>query len=329
MSELVLGIIATGMVGIQSLLLARAARVRTGIDALVVVLLMVMMIAMLLGPAYLYLTTLVFTLADLVWWEIAVFSGGGMMPVPILIAAKYFTEGDPERSGPLPLAGLLEHGPTLRGAYVGLLIVSEVLMGWTFNLASGLVSLSAGYSFEAVAEGIGLSLTTYWFVFTMAGEMFVTLYALWGTLKRDLANVFAVQAFVMLFTPTALQLRGPPETLWFCLEAVAMTGLVALLARYAKRRDRDARVARYLGFFIVSNAAMMVGLVWWLASGRTLGVALLMLLETGVYFYGILGSSNDGQPASSGIGVPSRSHESSARLISGDPWREGRGCLAC
>jgi len=48
--------------------------------------------------------------------------------------------------------------------------VGEFLMGRTFNLASGLMLLSIGYSVVGVAKQLEYSLTAYPFVFTMVGE---------------------------------------------------------------------------------------------------------------------------------------------------------------
>ena len=132
------------MVAFISWLITRSAKARTGIDNVVLLLLLAMMVAMLIGPAYLYLATLNFTLGDVAIWEIAVFMSVGMMPVGVLLFAQYWMEGDEERKGPLPLSNLLRHASGSGRPYIILLLLSEVLMGWTFDLASGLVPLSQG-----------------------------------------------------------------------------------------------------------------------------------------------------------------------------------------
>ena len=76
------------MVAFISLLLTRAVKTKDGIDTAIILLLLGMMVAMLLGPAYLYLTTLGFGISDVVIWEIAVFMTLGMMPAAGLTAAK-------------------------------------------------------------------------------------------------------------------------------------------------------------------------------------------------------------------------------------------------
>ena len=61
-----------------------------------------MMVAMLIGPAYLYLATLNFTIGDVAIWEIAVFMSVGMMPGGVLLFAQYWMEGDLRGRGRSP-----------------------------------------------------------------------------------------------------------------------------------------------------------------------------------------------------------------------------------
>jgi len=285
-------LIAVIMTLILSLLLTKSATVKTGIDTVIVTLLLVMMIVMLIGPAYLYLTTFQMTVGDVVEWEIGVFSSIGMIPIICLQTAKFVILTDPERAGkPLPLTGVLDHIGTLRTSYVVLLVLSEVLMGWTFNIAAGIVTLASGYSFADVLSEISYSITTYWFVFTMVGEMFLTIFVLRRMIQVDMLRLLGLQALVMLVTPTALPLQAW-ETYSFYVEAGAMTAVVAFAILYARRRaEGDGRPARYLVFFIVANTLMMVGLLWWLVSGETWILAPVLLLETVAYFDAVLTGS--------------------------------------
>jgi hypothetical protein len=272
------------MVAFISLLLTRAVKARDGIDASIILLFLGMMVGMLLGPAYLYLTTLGFGISDVVIWEIAVFMTLGMMPAAGLTAAKFVLMGEPDRKGPPPLSALLNHASALRASYISLLVLSEFLMGWTFNLASGLIGLSAGYSVVDVAKELEYSLTTYWFVFTMVGEMGFTLFALRKTLRPGLLKILVIQGVVMFLTPTALSSRVW-ETYTFYLEAVVMIGLVVFAIDYLRRtKERDRPMLSYLGSFVIANAVMMVGLLLWLVDGDSLLLALSLVAETAIYF---------------------------------------------
>ncbi len=290
-----LGPAALLMVAFISWVLTRTVKAKTGIDVAIVLMLLGTMVAMLAGPAYLYLTTLGFGISDVVIWEIAVFMSGGMIPIFGLTAARVIFDTDPDRSGPPPLSGLLDHMAGLRWVYILLLVLSEFLMGWTFNLASGLIGLSAGYSLTDVANEIQYSLTSYWFVFTMVGEMAFTLFALRRALRPDLLKILAIQAAVMFLTPTALGSKAW-ETYTFYLEAAVMTGLVLFAFEYLRsRRERDRPTLSYLGLFIIANAAMMVGLLLWLVNGDSLLLAAMLIAETAIYFDAVFTGAGLGQ----------------------------------
>jgi hypothetical protein len=283
----VLAIIALLMVVFLSALAYKSVTVDTGIDSLVVILLLGMMIGMLIGPAYLYLTTLALTVGDIVVWEIAVFSAVGMMPIIALVSMKFVMQNDADRTEPLPFTGLLQHTATLRTIYVGLLVLSEILMGWTFNIASGLVTLLNGYSVSDVVRELSYSITTYWFVFTMVAEMFLTIFALRRSISRRMFQLLGLQALVMLLTPTAL-----PSQAWktysFYLEAALMATVVAFAVLYLRDQERQKTVSDYLVFFIVANALMMAGLLWWLVSGEVLLLAPILVIQTIGYFDAVL-----------------------------------------
>jgi hypothetical protein len=296
------------MVAFISWVLTRAVRAKTGMDATVVLLLLLMMVAMLIGPGYLYLATLSFGLGDVAIWEIAVFMMVGMMPIGVLLFAKYWMQGDPERKGPLPLSKLLDHISGLRASYIVLLVLSEFLMGWTYNLASGLISLSQGYSLNAVAMELDYSLTTYWFVFTMVGEMALTLFAFRKTIRSGLLDTLVIQGVVMLLTPTALSWELW-ETYTVYLEAAVMTGLIVFALNYLRKKEEDDRALRnYLGLFIVANAVMMAGFLIWLLDGNTLLLALSLVVETAIYFDAVLTGAGLGQTFHGGtVAVPNES----------------------
>jgi len=272
------------MVVFISLLLTRAVKTKDGINTAIILLLLSMMVAMLLGPAYLYLTTLGFGISDVVIWEIAVFMTLGMMPAAGLTAAKLVLLSEPDRRGSAPLSSLVSHTSRLRTAYIFLLVLSEFLMGWTFNLASGLISLSAGYSLVDVAKQLEYSPTSYWFVFTMVGEMGFTLFALRKALRPGLLKILVIQAVVMFLTPTALNSRVW-ETYTVYLEAVVMTGLVVFAVDYLRRgKERDRPMLSYLGLFIIANAVMMVGFLLWLVDGDSILLAVSLIVQTAIYF---------------------------------------------
>jgi len=272
------------MVVFISWVIARSVKVRTGIETVICLLLLAMMVAMLVGPVYLYLTTLGLTLGDVAIWEIAVFMSVGMMPIGVLLFAQFWIQGDTERKGPLPLTGILGHVSGLRAAYILFLLLSELLMGWAFNLVSGLVVLSEGYTLGDVGRDLSYSVTTYWFVFTMVGEMGLTLLALRRAMRRDLLVLLCLQTLVMFLTPTALSSRSW-ETYSLYLDAAVMAGVIVFAVAMLRGEGRsDRSLLRYLGVFIVANTLMMAAFLLWFVSGETLPLALSLVAETAIYF---------------------------------------------
>jgi len=283
------------MVAFISWVLTRAIKAETGIDTAIVVILLFMMVAMLLGPAILYLNTLNFTLDDVVVWEIAVFMSGGMMPIAALIATQWWVQSDPVKSARPPLQGLISHVAALRASYILLLVLSEFLMGWTFNLGSGLMHLASGYSTGEVLAEFQDSVNSYWFVFTMVGEMAFTLVALRKSLRPNLLKLLIAQAVVMFLTPTAIRSKEW-ETYSIYLEAAVMTFVVVLAVVFLRRTTlRDRPLLVYTGLFIVLNAVMMAGFFVWLAVGNPFLLAASLIAQTAVYFDCVLTGAGLGE----------------------------------
>ena len=58
-------------------------------------------------------------------------------------------------------------------------------MGWTFNLALGTYRPALGKGIVQIGGAVAFNLTSYWFVFTMVGEMSLTLFALRKTIQES------------------------------------------------------------------------------------------------------------------------------------------------
>ncbi len=291
------------MILFLSWVIARSVRSRTGFDVVIDLFLLIMMVAMVIGPAYLFLTTMGLTLGDVVIWEIAVFMSVGMMPIGFILFAKLWIEGDTERTKPLPFANLLEHVSRLRVSYICLLVASEFFMGWSFNLATGVISATAGYTAASIASQVTYTLVSYWFIFTMVGEMAFTLALLRKAIRPALRILLALQAAVMLLTPTAIAAHA-----WemFALygEVVVMTGVVVFAFAYLRRTSRDRPLLMYTALFIAANAVMMGAFFWWLVSGDAALLAISILAETVVYFDAILTGSGLGETFHGGPVTP-------------------------
>lgn len=266
---------------------------RNGFDVTIDLFLLAMMVAMVIGPAYLFLTTSGLTLGDVVIWEIAVFMSVGMMPIGFILFAKFWIEGDTERTKPLPLSGLLEHVSRLRVSYICLLVASELFMGWSFNLATGVISATAGDTIASIASQVTYTLVSYWFIFTMVGEMVFTLVLLRKTVGPQLRVLLALQAVVMLLTPTAIATHAW-ETFALYGEVGVMTAVVVFALVLLRRTAPDHPLLMYTVVFIGANAVMMAAFFWWLVSGDAALLAASLLAETVIYFDAILTGSGLG-----------------------------------
>ncbi len=81
-----------------------------------------------------------------------------------------------------------------------LAILSEVFMGWTFAILSGAASVSG----QSVLSALVDSMSTYWFIFTMASEMAVTLYLVGRNFPSSFRWLVAIQTAIMVLSPTAI-----------------------------------------------------------------------------------------------------------------------------
>jgi len=305
------------MVAFISWVVRRSVSAETGIDIVVDLILLVMMVGMLVGPAYLFFVTANFGVGDVAIWEIAVFMMVGMMPIGVLLFAKYWMQSDPERTGPLPLTNMLSHHAAVKLSFIALLVLSEFLMGWTFNLALGLIDPHQGNGILQIGGAVAFNLTSYWFVFTMVGEMGLTLFALRKTIPGKLTLVLILQAVIMLFTPTAV-----PSGLWVActiwLEAALMTSLVVFTFIHLRRSERgDRTLPRYLAMFIIVNTVMMAGFLIWLANGSLLLLALSLVMQTVLYFDAVFSGAGFGRNFESRLELlsPTFSHQSYPRPL--------------
>ena len=84
----------------------------------------------------------------------------------------------------------------------GLVLVGEILMGWTLLMAAGtpVATLAAGGAIPLVVQVID----SPWFLFTMAGEMLFTVLFLRARLPGPVLAVLVSQAVIMGFSPPAL-----------------------------------------------------------------------------------------------------------------------------
>lgn len=171
---------------------------------------------------------------------------------------------------------------------VGLAIASEVFMGWTFALLAGSVQVAGTLS--AAGSSVVSSSSSYWFVFTMATEMAITLLVLRKSFLKGAGGVVACQAAIMFLSPTAF---GGGS--WSDFALVAGSAVMALLFAYIFRllyrsRRLEAPFLRYILRIVAAYALMMAGLALWFVDGDASLFVLAIVAEMTIYFNVVLGS---------------------------------------
>ncbi len=163
-----------------------------------------------------------------------------------------------------------------------LVLVNEFLMSWGLLLAQGATVVASG-----PLALLASTVTSPWFVFTMAGEMFLTAAFLRRRLSRPLLAVLLVQAAIMVFTPTAVGGSTWPALAIYASSAL-MIGLFVYLFEYLYRhRQFPDAFATYLVELVSVYGLMMVGVFAWQYFGDATILAVSIVLEMVVVYVAV------------------------------------------
>ncbi|MDA4115115.1 MAG: 4Fe-4S dicluster domain-containing protein [Thaumarchaeota archaeon] len=273
MDSFVLWGVAALMAVVTAWLLRKGSAVKTLTDAGLVLFLLAMMASMFLSAViYLYFPSLV-TIFELVALNMISMSLG---LIPILTA---LFRGDK----PLDETRKGSHFSSrsiVFAAVIALALLSEVFMGWTFGIVSGVASTTSQSVFSSLVE----STSSYWFVFTMAAEMAVTLYLVGGRFPRSFRWLVALQTAIMVLSPTAFANSSWAYwALWG--NSGAMIVAIILIFEYLYRnRTVSTGALSYLLRLMGAYSLMMAGLFVWLLYGDALLFVLSVVAEMVVYF---------------------------------------------
>src|SRR5271157_1797659 len=189
----VLWLIAAAMAVFTAWLLKKGSTMKTLTDAGVVVFLFVMMASMFVSTVvYLYIPTFV-TIFELVALNMISMSVGLIPILTVLVRGdRQLDETRKDRA--------VSGRSIVIATVIVLTILSEVFMGWTFAILSGAASVSG----QSVLSALVNSMSTYWFIFTMASEMAVTLYLVGKKFPSSFRWLVAIQTAIMVLSPTAI-----------------------------------------------------------------------------------------------------------------------------
>lgn len=272
MDLLVLWLVAGAMALFTAWLLKRGSTIKTLTDAGIVIFLLVMMASMFVSAVvYLYFPGFV-TLFELVALNMISMSIGLIPIISALIRGD--RPLDETRKG-----RVVSSRSIVIASAICLAIVSEAFMGWTFAILAGTTSTS-GSAFWALVDSMG----TYWFIFTMASEMAVTLYLVGRNFPSGFRWLVPIQTAIMVLSPTAIS-----NSTWanFALvgnSAVMILAIIYMMEYIFKNRTLTSGVSNYLVRLMGAYALMMAGLFVWQLYNDVLLFVLSIVAEMVVYF---------------------------------------------
>jgi polyferredoxin len=283
-SILVLGILgglAASMATITAVLVKWAAEARTRTSAAVVLFLLGMMVAMLGGALLYFLHPGSTGLVEGLWLA----SGAMSLTVfPVVLTFLKDAQARMEQKEayrPTPLRS----PATFALGILGLVVLNEFLMGWTFQLAAGtLVPADASSPLNLLTLGVD----SPWFILPMAVEMGLSAYFLRHLLPRPLCRLLWLQAALMVLSPPAFGagLAVTPVTVAGSAGMIAL--IIYVMELIYRDRQLDPGIYRYLPALLSIYALMMAGLYLWLVYGDGFAFALSVLLEMALFFEAVV-----------------------------------------
>ncbi|MGC2034581.1 MAG: hypothetical protein WA761_03940 [Thermoplasmata archaeon] len=280
---LILATIAAGMTYVTAVLIKWAAEARSPVRAWVVVFLMIMMAAMLAGALIYLRSPGPGSLVEALWISGALMS---ISVFPLFVAflreaQRQLDAGD----GYVP--SVLQHQTGFVAAVIGLVLLNELLMGWTFSTAAGdtLPALSGASGVLPFLVGL---VTSRWFLFTMSAEMMLTAILLGDRIQKGLLVILVLQSAIMALSPPAL-----PFPVWITtssyLASALMIGLFVYLMEYLyRRREIGDALSTYMVRLLGVYSLMMAGLFVWLIYGSVGLFAASVVLEMVIFFEAVI-----------------------------------------
>jgi len=282
MLDLVLSvaIIAAAMAATTAWLVKWAFEARTRLAGSVVLFLLAMMAGMLVGALVYYAHP---SGADLVFgfWVAAIIMSLSIIPVFLV----FLSDAGLQARDPFSQASPIRRRWLFGLSVAFLVLLNEVLMGWTFQLAVGTLSSAAASS--AVGTLV-LGVNSPWFLFPMALEMGLTAWLLRASLPRAVVGLLLGQATLMFLSPPAFAL-GATANMVVVLGSSLMIGIIVFVMEYIYRhRQLVLGLSTYFLVLLSTYALMMVGLFDWLVYGSGLLFALSIAVEMVLFFEAVV-----------------------------------------
>ena len=273
MDPLVLWGVAAVMAVFTAWLLVKGSTIKTLTDAGLVLFLLAMMASMFASSVvYLYFPSFV-TLFELVALNMVSMS---VALIPILTALfKGDRALEETRKG-----SAVSSRSIVIATVIALAMLSEVFMGWTFALVSGFASTSA----QGVFSSLVVSMSSDWFIFTMASEMAITLFLVGRKFPRSFRWLVGIQTVIMVLSPTAITNSSWVYwTLWGN-SAVMIVAIIFIFEYLFKNREVAAGALNYIVLLMGAYFLMMAGMFVWLLYENVTLFVLSVIAEMFIYF---------------------------------------------
>ncbi len=210
-----------------------------------------------------------------------------IMSASVVLVVLSFLSAIRSQSSVEATAGPARDRRAFVGSVVGLVILNEFLMGWSFSLLSGSLPVGLGPGGREVLTVLSGAIVSPWFVFPMALEMVLTLRWLLASLPRSMGPFLLVQPAVMVCSPPTFH-----GGIWVTVTAVGASALMALAVAFwlvALVRDQrlTGRVTRYIGSLVGSFGIMAVGLYVWIAFADSGIFAASLLAQMAVFLLAV------------------------------------------
>jgi len=313
----VLSALAAGMASLTAVVVQWTAFTTTPYRASVVQFVLLMMAGMFTGVlVYFGIGGIPGVVAG--FWVAGVWMSASVLLVFLAFAREHLP-GHKEPAGPPALA----HRTGFAASVVGLVLVNEVLMGWSFSLLSHGLPVGLGPGGDRLGLVLAGAVVSPWFVFPMALEMALTLRWLLHVAPAPMRRYLLIQPAAMVCSPPTL--AGLPWAVTTAAGASVVMALAVgfLLLSLFRGEDLPARVLAFAECLLAIFGVMAVGLYLWAVFGNTELFAVSLLLQMILFLH----ASTDPFFYSERSGVPIDSPASGER--SGNPFdSEGRATVA-
>jgi len=279
----ILAPLSAGMAVSVAYLVKWSSEARTPLRVGTAVFLLLMMVAMLGGGVLYFARPSATALVEAIWTTSA------LMSLSVVVVFVAFVREIRVRASNTPPRGFFAgSGGGYVGSVIVLVLANELLMGWTFQAASGQIPALSPVPWVALDQVLVVSVNSPWFLFTMAAEMLLTAYFLRSRLSPPVFLVLTAQSVIMLFSPPALG-----STVWSALaiyvSSVAMILLFVYLLEHLYRHPQlGLGFSTYLVELLAIYGLMMAGLFFWIYYGDGTAFAVAIILEMLVFFSAVV-----------------------------------------